>query len=415
MKKIILTFIIILLVNYVYALDYGTLKINNVIIPSKETGEEQSSILYVYANGQRIAKEEDGNLFYFHNDHLGSPAVVTDAVGKVIERIDYMPFGKALDSSNEWIQYNSKELDEDTDLLYYGARYYDSSIGRFITADTVKGRLTDSQSMNLYIYTKNNPMNYIDLRGNAGEENNKQQKKYALFLFADIRVDYNGVFVSEIQEIINKVEEEGYNLDFEMVINKEQFIDAIRHSRERIDLLIIGAHGEPDRIVLGGKPVIENYKIREVTNPRYITTKDLYENMLAGSFKKTSRILSMSCSTASPECENNWATALSRAAGGVPVEGLTITYGTILTNDMHLTTQTGWFGGPFDKAAFYIKNKIRRIMSKGPIMWKDIPEPMPPPGNYIRTVKEGNYWDNYGNDGGRVYSGQGAGGVTPGN
>src|SRR3989344_5167669 len=107
MKKIILTFIIILLVNYVYALDYGTLKINNVIIASKETGEEQSSILYVYANGQRIAKEEDGNLFYFHNDHLGSPAVVTDAVGKVIERIDYMPFGKALDSSNEWIQYNS--------------------------------------------------------------------------------------------------------------------------------------------------------------------------------------------------------------------------------------------------------------------------------------------------------------------
>jgi len=136
------------------------------LFSGEETREEPISSFYIYTNSQRIAKEENGNLFYFHNDHLGSPAVVTDSVGKVIERIDYMPFGDEITEADSKIKYNSKELDKDTSLLYYGARYYDSASGRFITADTVKGSLVDSQSMNLYIYTKNNPMKYIDPSGN---------------------------------------------------------------------------------------------------------------------------------------------------------------------------------------------------------------------------------------------------------
>jgi len=168
MRKIgvFLLVLIVLITPFSLALDYGVLKINNIIIPSKEIAEEAISTIYIYANSQRIAKQEDGNLFYFHNDHLGSPAVVTDAVGKVIEMIDYMPFGDEITEADSKIKYNSKELDKDTALLYYGARYYDSSIGRFITADTVKGNLLDSQSLNLYVYTKNNPMKYVDPNGN---------------------------------------------------------------------------------------------------------------------------------------------------------------------------------------------------------------------------------------------------------
>ncbi|HLD05984.1 MAG TPA: RHS repeat-associated core domain-containing protein [Candidatus Nanoarchaeia archaeon] len=129
-------------------------------------GEKQvSSTVYIYANGQRIAKQQDGKTFYFHNDHLGSATVVTDEDGKVVEEKKYDPFGVELAGSSK-IGYNSKELDKDTELNYYGARYYGSEFGRFTTADTVKGKLTNPQSLNLYAYTLNNPLKYVDPSGN---------------------------------------------------------------------------------------------------------------------------------------------------------------------------------------------------------------------------------------------------------
>jgi len=128
---------------------------------------QPTSTNYIYANGQRIAKIENNQTFYFHNDHLGSATVLSDSDGNFIEEKRYDPFGAELQGTSK-IGYNSKELDKDTDLNYYGARYYASEFGRFITADTVKGKLTNPQSLNLYTYTLNNPMKYIDPNGNQG-------------------------------------------------------------------------------------------------------------------------------------------------------------------------------------------------------------------------------------------------------
>jgi len=50
-------------------------------------------------------------------------------------------------------------------LYYYGARYYDPTIGRFITRDPVKGNTMNPQSLNPYVYCLNNPMKYIDPNG----------------------------------------------------------------------------------------------------------------------------------------------------------------------------------------------------------------------------------------------------------
>jgi len=176
MKKIGVLLVLVIIIPISFA-QPGLLKINNIDIPYSTSSFDdildeledsfgESEILYVYANGQRIAKESNKGIFYFHNDHLGSPAVVTDAVGKVIEMIDYMPFGAELLNSNSKIKYNSKELDSDTVLLYYGTRYYDSSIGRFITADAIENvDLLDPQSLNRYVYVQNNPLKYRDDKG----------------------------------------------------------------------------------------------------------------------------------------------------------------------------------------------------------------------------------------------------------
>jgi len=164
------------------------LTMNNIFIPESESraysaGPGSQTTLYIYANNQRIAKQENNEIYFYHNDHLGSPRIITDKNGNIIEEIDYLPFGSSF-NKDEKISYNSKELDSDTGLNYYGARYYGSSLGRFITSDTVKGRLTDSQSLNLYVYTKNNPMKYVDPTGNQEkwiERNEKEEPPQKTF------------------------------------------------------------------------------------------------------------------------------------------------------------------------------------------------------------------------------------------
>src|SRR3989344_2005326 len=155
------------------------LLMNDVLIPEPgfpgtsqqvdEAPQPRTQIVYIYANGQRIAKQQDGKTFYFHNDHLGSATVVTDEDGKVVEEKRYDPFGIELTGGSK-IGYNSKELDRDTELNYYGARYYASEFGRFITADTIKGKLSNPQSLNLYAYTLNNPLKYVDPSGNQEKD-----------------------------------------------------------------------------------------------------------------------------------------------------------------------------------------------------------------------------------------------------
>ncbi len=62
-------------------------------------------------------------------------------------------------------KFSTKNLDDDSNLYYFGARYYDSEIGRFITKDPDGGDVTDPQSLNPYVYVRNNPVNLVDPEG----------------------------------------------------------------------------------------------------------------------------------------------------------------------------------------------------------------------------------------------------------
>jgi len=105
---------------------------------------------------------------YVHQDHLGNNIAITNQEGNVVWKSDYEPFGSSFnEEGNNNYKYNNKELDSSTDLLYYGARYYDSDIGRFTTADTVAGSVNNPQSLNRYAYVQNNPMKYVDPTGNV--------------------------------------------------------------------------------------------------------------------------------------------------------------------------------------------------------------------------------------------------------
>ena len=92
---------------------------------------------------------------------------------------DYYPFGEIhLDQTTTAYKnpykFTGKELDADTGLYYYGARYYNAALGRFISQDPWEGDYTDPQTLNKYSYVMNNPLRYIDPTG-----------KFALAVFWD--------------------------------------------------------------------------------------------------------------------------------------------------------------------------------------------------------------------------------------
>lgn len=98
-------------------------------------------------------------------DHLGSTKLKTNCTGGVVYGSNYEPFGPGFgESGSEDFRYTGK-MEDPTGLYYYGARYYDPATGRFTTRDTVSGRLVDPQSLNRYVYCRNNPHKYVDPTG----------------------------------------------------------------------------------------------------------------------------------------------------------------------------------------------------------------------------------------------------------
>ena len=130
-----------------------------------------------------LAARGDETTYYFLNDHLGSVDVVLDEQGNVVEWRDYLPYGQEryvheeLNVPDTAQGFTGKELDDETGLNYYMARYYDSEIGRFIQPDPLllhidqmmeeerNEFLSDPQNLNAYTYAKNNPVKYVDTDG----------------------------------------------------------------------------------------------------------------------------------------------------------------------------------------------------------------------------------------------------------
>jgi RHS repeat-associated protein len=125
---------------------------------------------HIFAGANRIATAESArSIYFYHSDHLGSSNVVTDQSGYQAGLTEFTPFGSISRQEGTYDpqhKFTGKELDENG-LYFYGARYYDPQLGRFISADTVVQAPYDPQSLNRYSYCRNNPINYVDPTGHS--------------------------------------------------------------------------------------------------------------------------------------------------------------------------------------------------------------------------------------------------------
>ena len=106
-------------------------------------------------------------IWWYHPDHLGSSSYLTDFSGIPSHYYDYLPFGEEMVSQNtsvynNFYKFSGKELDEDTGLYYFGARYYDPKWSVWLSVDAMAEK---SPNAGPYNYCMGNPVNLVDPDG----------------------------------------------------------------------------------------------------------------------------------------------------------------------------------------------------------------------------------------------------------
>jgi len=139
---------------------------------AEDDGSGNLTAEYVYFGGKRLARIDlpANTVHYYLSDHLGSTSIVASAGGTVEAESDYYPFGTEVivtgPGANE-LKFTGKRRDTESQLDYFGARYYSNVFGRFMKPDEpfADQDSQDAQSWNLYVYAANNPIRYNDPTG----------------------------------------------------------------------------------------------------------------------------------------------------------------------------------------------------------------------------------------------------------
>jgi RHS repeat-associated protein len=151
-KGVILLVLLVLLIPVSFAKEVAIKDIfkvkEGVVEPSSEEKSLGDITTYFYA-GSKLLASKNGELRYHYQDRMGS-----EIDGK------QLPFGQEIKESENRFSFTGKE--EDSDLYYFNARYYDSNLGKFTSVDPVTSELS-------YGYVSNNPMNMVDPTGMAGD------------------------------------------------------------------------------------------------------------------------------------------------------------------------------------------------------------------------------------------------------
>ena len=190
--------------------------------------------------------------FFYHSDHLGSTSYITDDKGNITQYDAYLPYGELLvdeHSSSEDMPYkfNGKEMDSETGLYYYGARYMNPVISIWNTPDAL---IEAKPFVSSYTYCLGNPILLIDPDGNWERNSNgnlvaqrgdnaASYAKYtgystdqalAILLANGVTINSNGILsLKEGQEIFDGT----FHLSDVVVYGKSKSSQSIPNSSQR--------------------------------------------------------------------------------------------------------------------------------------------------------------------------------------
>jgi len=141
--------------------------------------DDRSVLMEIGSSGNTVAKYNygdhlislkhvtQGTQFYLFSD-LGSVSNLTNPDGSERCSYRYDAWGNFRENcAGSWNRktFTGKEWDEETGLYYFGARFYDPEIGRFISQDVHPGEIATPPSLHRYLYAYANPLRYVDLSG----------------------------------------------------------------------------------------------------------------------------------------------------------------------------------------------------------------------------------------------------------
>ena len=127
-----------------------------------------SSASYVLGGTELLSQTRDGVASYYLHDGQSSVRDLTNAAGAVTDTYDYSAYGDLLSRTGTTVNsylFTGQQFEASTGLYSLRARYYDPSVGRFLSQDTANYNLTSPPNLNRYVYAANDPINRTDPRG----------------------------------------------------------------------------------------------------------------------------------------------------------------------------------------------------------------------------------------------------------
>lgn len=125
---------------------------------------------YIWGPDRVLVKKEvaTGNEYYYIYNGHGDVIQIVDRGGNAVNSYSYDEWGNILteeETIDNPFKYTGEIYDVETGLYYLRARYYDPTIGRFISEDSFEGQVNNPLSLNQYAYVRNNPLIYVDPSG----------------------------------------------------------------------------------------------------------------------------------------------------------------------------------------------------------------------------------------------------------
>jgi len=163
-------------------------------VGEEQNPEDPKPIYELPVIGLNNLQPSADGIFYYHSNHLGSTCYVTDENASVVQGFLYAPFGEITNEYNSSFgssvlpkySFNAKELDEETGMYYYEARYMAPPV--FISRDPLFEKYP---TFSPYAYCANNPVKFIDPTG------------------MEIVIVGDEFYQTKVKEYLNKLSESG--------------------------------------------------------------------------------------------------------------------------------------------------------------------------------------------------------------